>query len=200
MQARRPPKARCRTAYTMRLRTGPRSKNSRVEAVRKTGATGLEPATPGMTGRSWRLRAERAYAGICRVSRVLRPCRWGDTRVRSGASGSLVRDQRGMSSCPSGQRQRDVRGTPLRANGSQRRSRCDTLAPFPFSDDAGTEDKAGRGAPGTKARARRRNRPKISDRACPLVPALVFPQRDVAFTSAFAATTITRHGAFFRTC
>jgi hypothetical protein len=29
-----------------------------------TGATGLEPAASGMTGRSWRLRAERGSAGI----------------------------------------------------------------------------------------------------------------------------------------
>jgi hypothetical protein len=65
-----------------------------------TGATGLEPATSGVTGRSWRFRAERGYAGICGVSRALRFCRCGDWRVRPGVSGSLVRDQRGMSSCP----------------------------------------------------------------------------------------------------
>jgi hypothetical protein len=29
-----------------------------------TGATGLEPATSGVTGRSWRLRVERGYAWI----------------------------------------------------------------------------------------------------------------------------------------
>ena len=67
-----------------------------------TGATGLEPATSGVTGRSWRFRAERGNAGICSVSRALRPCRCGDSRVRAGISGCLVRDQRGMGSCPWG--------------------------------------------------------------------------------------------------
>jgi hypothetical protein len=38
-----------------------------------TGATGLEPTTSGVTGRSWRLRAERGLAGICGVSRAFRP-------------------------------------------------------------------------------------------------------------------------------
>jgi hypothetical protein len=43
-----------------------------------TGATGLEPATSGVTGRSWRLRVERGYAGICGGSMAFRPC--GDGR------------------------------------------------------------------------------------------------------------------------
>jgi hypothetical protein len=33
-----------------------------------TGATGLEPATSGVTGRSWRFRAERGSAGVPVVS------------------------------------------------------------------------------------------------------------------------------------
>jgi hypothetical protein len=36
-----------------------------------TGATGLEPATSGVTGPSWRLRAEREWAGIPEVSSLL---------------------------------------------------------------------------------------------------------------------------------
>jgi hypothetical protein len=39
-----------------------------------TGATGLEPATSGVTGRSWRYRAERGSAGIPAVSRTSTPC------------------------------------------------------------------------------------------------------------------------------
>ena len=35
-----------------------------------TGATGLEPATSGVTGRSWRFRAEREWAGISGMSRL----------------------------------------------------------------------------------------------------------------------------------
>ena len=38
-----------------------------------TGATGLEPATSGVTGRSWRFRAERGQAGIPGHSRDFRP-------------------------------------------------------------------------------------------------------------------------------
>src|SRR6266508_1092272 len=64
-----------------------------------TGATGLEPATSGVTGRSWRFRAEREAAGIPGNSGIPRPCRCGDWREPAGASGSLVRDQCGMSSC-----------------------------------------------------------------------------------------------------
>jgi len=39
-------------------------------AAVETGATGLEPATSGVTGRSWRLGAERRLAGITPVSRT----------------------------------------------------------------------------------------------------------------------------------
>jgi hypothetical protein len=62
-----------------------------------TGATGLEPATSGVTGRSWCFRAKRGYAWICLVSRAFRRCRGGDWRGRAVTSGSLVRDHRGMS-------------------------------------------------------------------------------------------------------
>ena len=39
---------------------------------RKTGATGLEPANSGVTGRSWRLRPGRGLAGISGKSRTFR--------------------------------------------------------------------------------------------------------------------------------
>ena len=64
-----------------------------------TGATGLEPATSGVTGRSWHLRPERGSAGIPAVSRSFRRWRCGDQREEAGASGSLVRDERGMLVC-----------------------------------------------------------------------------------------------------
>jgi hypothetical protein len=76
-----------------------------------TGATGLEPATSGVTGRSWRFRAERESAGIPGESRAFRPERCGDSRVRAGISGRLVQDERGMRSCRHGEqpeRERDV--------------------------------------------------------------------------------------------
>jgi len=63
------------------------------------GATGLEPATSGVTGRSWRFRAERGSAGISGRSRPFSPARCGDLRVPAAIPGSLVRDQRGMSRC-----------------------------------------------------------------------------------------------------
>ncbi len=77
-----------------------------------TGATGLEPATSGVTGRSWCFRAERGYAGIPGESRDFRPRCCGDWRVRAGASASLVRDQRGMSSCRYGE-QSGMCGDPV---------------------------------------------------------------------------------------
>jgi hypothetical protein len=64
------------------------------------GSDGLEPATSGVTGRSWRLRAERGYAGIPGERRPFRPCRRGDSRARAGASGVLLRDERGIRRCP----------------------------------------------------------------------------------------------------
>jgi hypothetical protein len=68
------------------------------------GATGLEPATSGETGRSWRLRAERESAAISAVSRAFRPLPCGDWRAWAGACGGLPRDQRGMRLCLSEQR------------------------------------------------------------------------------------------------
>ncbi len=49
-----------------------RGRPTRAWPHASTGATGLEPATSGVTGRSWRLRAERGQAGICGVSRASR--------------------------------------------------------------------------------------------------------------------------------
>jgi hypothetical protein len=62
-----------------------------------SGATGLEPATSGVTGRSCCFRADRA--GIPRVGRAFRPWRCGDSRVRAGACDGLLRDQRGIRRC-----------------------------------------------------------------------------------------------------
>ena len=101
--------ASSRLNETSLKRAQPRSRNSCCASTRSlprnsdpacvTGATGLEPATSGVTGRSWRFRPERGLAGICTVSRALRPFRCGDSRVRAGVAGSLVRDERGMGSC-----------------------------------------------------------------------------------------------------
>jgi hypothetical protein len=60
---------------------------------------GLEPATSGVTGRSWRFRAERGSAETCGESRAFRPEVCGYCRASAGASGDLLRDQCGMSSC-----------------------------------------------------------------------------------------------------
>jgi hypothetical protein len=65
----------------------------------RAGATGLEPATSGVTGRSWHFRHERGSAGIPGRSRPFSPAHCGDRRVPAGIPGSLVRDQRGMSRC-----------------------------------------------------------------------------------------------------
>ena len=45
-------------------RVCPDNKTCYLQALRETGATGLKPATSGVTGRSWRFRAERGSAGI----------------------------------------------------------------------------------------------------------------------------------------
>ena len=62
----------------------------------ETGVTGLEPATPGATGRSWCNRPGRGYAVICGESRSFRPWACGEWRVPAGASGDLLRDLCGM--------------------------------------------------------------------------------------------------------
>ena len=61
-----------------------------------TGATGLEPATSGVTGRSWSFRGEREWAGICGLSRTLRHVACGDYQMPAGASGEILRDVCGM--------------------------------------------------------------------------------------------------------
>ena len=50
----------------------------RLQELRETGATGLEPATSGVTGRSWCLRAERELAGISGMGRTFRQLPYGD--------------------------------------------------------------------------------------------------------------------------
>jgi hypothetical protein len=57
-----------------------RQQNMPICRMFSTGATGLEPATSGVTGRSWRFRAERGQAGTPAVSRVFRPRLCGDSR------------------------------------------------------------------------------------------------------------------------
>jgi hypothetical protein len=65
----------------------------------RTGATGLEPATSGVTGRSCRCRAHADWAGICGESRTFHPLSCGEWRARAGASGDLLRDGCGMQRC-----------------------------------------------------------------------------------------------------
>jgi hypothetical protein len=64
-----------------------------------TGATGLEPATSGVTGRSWCFRAERDWAGISGMSRTFRRLSCGVTRRLAGDSANLPRDMCGMERC-----------------------------------------------------------------------------------------------------
>jgi hypothetical protein len=71
------------------------------------GATGLEPATSGVTGRAWWFRAAREHAGIWGVSRAFTHRQCGDWRVPAAASGSIVRDQRGTRRCLLLQKNRD---------------------------------------------------------------------------------------------
>jgi hypothetical protein len=61
----------------------------------------LEPATSGVTGRSWRFRPGRGQAGIPGASRAFHTWSCGDCRAPAGTCGDLVRDQRGMLRCPS---------------------------------------------------------------------------------------------------
>jgi hypothetical protein len=72
---------------------------SLCRANEETGATGLEPATSGVTGRSWCFRVERGSAGIPTVSRASRAPPCGDSRAWAGARGRLARDERGMTHC-----------------------------------------------------------------------------------------------------
>jgi hypothetical protein len=74
-----------------------------LQEDRGAGATGLEPATSGVTGRSWRFRAERGWAGIPAESKAFGLERCGDLRGCAGASGNLLRDERGMRGCPCGE-------------------------------------------------------------------------------------------------
>ena len=65
-----------------------------------TGATGLEPATSGVTGRSWSLRARRELAGISAMSGTFCLVACGDRRVPAGVTADLPRDVRGMGTLP----------------------------------------------------------------------------------------------------
>ena len=65
----RPPRARLHRPFHVKKGTV-RSRHGREAAGLRTGtgATGLEPATSGVTGGSWRFRPERGHAGIPRAS------------------------------------------------------------------------------------------------------------------------------------
>jgi hypothetical protein len=65
-----------------------------------TGATGLEPATSGVIGRSRPHQADQELPGICSMSRAFLRTACGDYPGSAGASGDLVRDVRGMGSRP----------------------------------------------------------------------------------------------------
>src|SRR5947209_13051967 len=75
-----------------------------VQAPQWEGATGLEPATSGVTGRSWSRRSGRGSAGITGASRAFQPPPCGVRRAPAGASGDLLRDEREMLRCLSGKR------------------------------------------------------------------------------------------------
>ena len=64
-----------------------------------TGATGLEPATSGVTGRFSSFRVDREFAEFSAKSRPFRPVSRGDRRVLAGAPGDLLRYLRGMRRC-----------------------------------------------------------------------------------------------------
>jgi hypothetical protein len=67
-----------------------------------TGAAGLEPATSGVTDRSWWFRDGRDFAGISGESRAFRPWLCGACQAAAGASGELLRDLCGMCSLSRG--------------------------------------------------------------------------------------------------
>jgi hypothetical protein len=56
-----------------------------------TGATGLEPATSGVTGRSWRFRFERGQAGKLRPESLARRCGRGGRFRREFAPGWVAK-------------------------------------------------------------------------------------------------------------
>jgi hypothetical protein len=77
------------------------------------GATGLEPATSGVTGRSRWFGVGRHGAGICRESRTLRPLSRGDCRASARAPGHLLRDGCGMCRCHTREQADPLRGAAL---------------------------------------------------------------------------------------
>jgi hypothetical protein len=79
-----------------------------------TGATGLAPATSGVTGRSARFRSRRGWAGIPGASGAFRTSPCGDCHALAGTCGDLVRDQRGMLRCPSCNHRDAARVSPNR--------------------------------------------------------------------------------------
>src|SRR5918992_5497765 len=72
---------------------------SDLQALRETGATGLEPATSGRDRPVMALPGWAVIGGDYSESRSFRPGSCGDWRVPAGASGVLPRDLRGMERC-----------------------------------------------------------------------------------------------------
>ena len=77
-----------------RSRLGERTKRSMCRDF--TGATGLEPATSGVTDRKRPSGPVPRHAGTRRESRAFHPLLTGDLRAPAGVSDDLVRDVRGM--------------------------------------------------------------------------------------------------------
>ena len=84
-----------------------------LQALRETGATGLEAATSGVTGRAWSFGVERGSAGISDKSRPFAHLRCGDYRVSARPSEDLPRDMRGMKRCLRWRRTDAKRGSRL---------------------------------------------------------------------------------------
>jgi hypothetical protein len=161
-----------------RRKTGGRSRpswqqNMLIYRMFSAGATGLEPATSGVTGRSWRFRVERGSAGIPVNRRALRPCGCGDSREPTGPSGRLVRDERGMISCLNGKRsrlERDGPAAPRCPSSAAARLRLRRKVPVPSVDGSASNrvirgsrvdarhSVRRRGGERRKARRRRRQR------------------------------------------
>jgi hypothetical protein len=99
------------------------TQHASLQVLYKTGATGLEPATSGVTGRSWCFRVDRESAGITVMRRSFRTSSCGDYRVQAGASADILRDLRGMGCWRTWQRG-DERGPRFALLGRGLRARC----------------------------------------------------------------------------
>ena len=172
-----------------------------------TGATGLEPATSGVTGRSWRLRADRGSAGIPGARRCFRPLRCGDSRVPAAVTGDLLRDERGMRRCLNSERD-EIRagavvvGGDLRTQQSQWRwlitamnvSRCTVRCGQAHSTVPRAESSRSTASPtGRERRLQRRTRNRIgADAEVWLTEDYLEAVCDLAATSAFRSARTLR--------